>query len=110
MGVNISANDGIILPFVSISTFTKQIDSTLRLCFQSTLSYNAHFIQTNLIQLFWCDLSMTVNVMVLLIVNFILQSNPLNTLKALLLRHLFYVLICFKKKINEKFSLPNSFP
>jgi hypothetical protein len=27
--VNISANDGIILPFVSISTFTKQIDSTL---------------------------------------------------------------------------------
>jgi hypothetical protein len=34
--------DGIILPFVSISTFTKQIDSTLRLCFQSTLSYNAH--------------------------------------------------------------------
>jgi hypothetical protein len=30
--VNISANDGIILPFVSISTFTKQIDSTLRLC------------------------------------------------------------------------------
>jgi hypothetical protein len=70
MAVNISANDGIILPFVSISTFTKQIDSTLRLCFQSTLSYNAHFIQTNLIQLFWCDLSMTVNVMVLLIVNF----------------------------------------
>jgi hypothetical protein len=57
--VNISANDGIILPFVSISTFTKQIDSTLRLCFQSTLSYNALFIQTNLIQLFWCDLSMT---------------------------------------------------
>jgi hypothetical protein len=47
--VNISANDGIILPFVSISTFTKQIDSTLRLCFQSTLSYNAHALLYRLI-------------------------------------------------------------
>jgi hypothetical protein len=92
--VNISANDGIILPFVSISTFTKQIDSTLRLCFQSTLSYNALFIQTNLIQLFWCDLSMTVNVMVLLIVNFI-PIEPTKYTKSSLLRHLFYVLICF---------------
>jgi hypothetical protein len=94
---NISANDGIILPFVSISTFTKQIDSTLRLCFQSTLSYNnMHFLyRLILFNYFLCDLSMTVNVMVLLIVNFILQSNPLNTLKALLLRHLFYVLIFF---------------